>query len=1120
MTVPISDRLSQLYVGNGTNTRFDFTFRIFQQEDLTGVAVRKKGNTDFETVDPSTYTVTLNADDMGGFVKFNTAPSKGTYFYIAGATPLDQLLDITNYDNFYPDALERALDKLTALLQEWGTQLDLEKQARILADIHYDSLAMEREENLENRLISYINAVVGITNPKIFDGISDRMVITKDGRTQREFNESIPFWTNDYVGFKQDTYIREEKILEHSNTQDQLIKNSLNASITAESNRAKGVEQSLQLQISTSANGIKYFETEIELKAFIPSLETDPKQAYAFDTQKNYLWKDNSWKDEGKSAVNQGLENFSKINSLLNVNSIRQDSTFYTYDVELKIVKRSHNDLFAVQADIEENDYIILNTFSFGLAGAYYITDKNDTIIVKMESNEVVKQSYLIKAPANAAKIYVNCTYEYSPNFSISKIPSGVIDLIYEGKNRQQFTYYAGSVNEIVAKESNQGLFAIQYETRAGDLYLIDTKTFGNANEYCVVDQNDKILAIMRADDGTDAPYVLKIPEFGAKLYVNCAYTYSDKFSLQKLSNAMFVGSNIRTELSFYYSADGKTVKRENNPSLFNIEQDVLAGDNYSVTTGTFGIAGEYYIVDKDGNLLSYKPTSVKLSDEYIITIPEDGAKLYVNCAYTYADYFSVTKVSNTIIKKLSEADSSVRSVFPTFNYFDKLRVKCPNFYRKFKDKNQDVTVVLTGTSLTQGNLYASDRADATIRPAALHTNDLASSVFDKLIKHWDGQKYRRYDHDDIFYSNSSWSVTTQADDWDDHTYIKNGLTKTTTDANASVSTKIPANAWQFNFVYRTNTNGCDCKIEITQGVGYVEVFNGTNWVEAHNYQFSNLESAATVTKGNTQYQKRLKMRCKNKAGGVNSIGTEKQITIRKVSATGRFNVVGFEWSPREYMLFVINGARGGHEWGDPTGNRLDKWQDTDIWSFNPDLLLAEITIINWGASEATAMSVDPLHYVNIAKRAYFNEFNDMSTSLYAKSSGYTVCDVIFYSDTLAATSAVSGAWDSTTHEPLFGTVTTAASNGDLVDTSNVGRVKNNFENYEAVERYIASKDYLFIPVLSSFKYVAENYYGGYWQGMQASDKTGNTLSYDGVHFNDNGAALFSKIVASVFDAN
>ncbi|HHX4961629.1 TPA: GDSL-type esterase/lipase family protein [Acinetobacter baumannii] len=254
MTVPVSDRLSQLYVGNGTNTRFDFTFRIFQQEDATGVAVRKKGTTDFETIDPATYTVTINPDDMGGYITFNTPPTVGTYFYIAGASPLDQLLDITNYDNFYPDAIERALDKLTALLQEWGTKLDLEKQARILADIHYDSLAMEREENLENRLISYINAVVGITNPNIFDGISDRMIITKDGRTQREFNDTLPYWTDDYANFKQQTFLREEQILEHVKQEDA----SLDQKINAENIRAIQAEQVLDGKIAAIGGGASH----------------------------------------------------------------------------------------------------------------------------------------------------------------------------------------------------------------------------------------------------------------------------------------------------------------------------------------------------------------------------------------------------------------------------------------------------------------------------------------------------------------------------------------------------------------------------------------------------------------------------------------------------------------------------------------------------------------------------------------------------------------------------------------------------------------------------------------------------------------------------------------------
>ncbi|GEM_PF-6574481 len=161
MTVPVSDRLSQLYVGNGTSTRFDFTFRVFDQEDENGVTVRVKNGTEFEDVDKALYQVSINQDEMGGFITFNTAPDSQTYFYVAGQTPIDQLLDITNYDNFYPDAIERALDKLTAVLQEWNHLLSSESQSRILADINYDALAQARENELKSYIDGLISSISG-----------------------------------------------------------------------------------------------------------------------------------------------------------------------------------------------------------------------------------------------------------------------------------------------------------------------------------------------------------------------------------------------------------------------------------------------------------------------------------------------------------------------------------------------------------------------------------------------------------------------------------------------------------------------------------------------------------------------------------------------------------------------------------------------------------------------------------------------------------------------------------------------------------------------------------------------------------------------------------------------
>ncbi|KRI49827.1 hypothetical protein APC42_13435 [Acinetobacter pittii] len=68
MTVQVSDRLSQLYVGNGVNTRFDYMFRAYEQEDETGIGVRVKVGNEFEFIDESEYAVTLNPDNMGGML--------------------------------------------------------------------------------------------------------------------------------------------------------------------------------------------------------------------------------------------------------------------------------------------------------------------------------------------------------------------------------------------------------------------------------------------------------------------------------------------------------------------------------------------------------------------------------------------------------------------------------------------------------------------------------------------------------------------------------------------------------------------------------------------------------------------------------------------------------------------------------------------------------------------------------------------------------------------------------------------------------------------------------------------------------------------------------------------
>ena len=427
----------------------------------------------------------------------------------------------------------------------------------------------------------------------------------------------------------------------------------------------------------------------------------------------------------------------------------------------------------------------------------------------------------------------------------------------------------------------------------------------------------------------------------------------------------------------------------------------------------------------------------------------------------------------------------------------------------------------MSGTSLTQGNLYTSHRTDASSRPPLLHTNDLASHIFDTLIGMWDGQKYMRYDNPDVrYYDDTEWVVSNDikvdgVSIWDDRAEFKNGLTKTSVSHNARVSVVVPVGAWQFNFIYRSDSQGANCVIDIYEGNGKIEVFNGTIWVEANKYSFSMRESAKTNKKGNTCYQKRLKMRCKNKAvGGIDSLATVKNITISKGENADRFNVVGFEWSPREFMFTLINGARGSHNWGSGTTHNLENYQDTDIWEFKPDLILCEATTINWGGG--WGYNFDPNLYVNYAKRAYYDEFLDNPLALKNTSGNFENCEVIFYGDTLSTHNGATQSWNSD-KTAKFGIVTTGADNGDG-STENLGRAKTVFENYEAVEAYMQSKSNIFIPVVYQFKKLAEQFYSNYPDAFEASWYSGDTLTFDSVHLNDNGAAFWAYLIAPLFD--
>jgi hypothetical protein len=104
------------YAGNGALTTFAYTFKIFDQDDLTVILRASDGTETTQTI-TTHYTVTGVGDNGGGNVEFVTAPASGVTVVIVREQPLTQGLDLVPNDPFPAQSLEDALDKITFMAQ-------------------------------------------------------------------------------------------------------------------------------------------------------------------------------------------------------------------------------------------------------------------------------------------------------------------------------------------------------------------------------------------------------------------------------------------------------------------------------------------------------------------------------------------------------------------------------------------------------------------------------------------------------------------------------------------------------------------------------------------------------------------------------------------------------------------------------------------------------------------------------------------------------------------------------------------------------------------------------------------------------------------------------------------
>lgn len=123
MTVS-STNTKNSYSGDGSTTVFAYTFKIFDDDDIT--VILRTDATGGETVQTKTtdYTVSGVGNAGGGNITFGTAPASGITVVLIRETALTQSTDYTPNDPFPAASHEDALDRLTLMVQDQQEALD------------------------------------------------------------------------------------------------------------------------------------------------------------------------------------------------------------------------------------------------------------------------------------------------------------------------------------------------------------------------------------------------------------------------------------------------------------------------------------------------------------------------------------------------------------------------------------------------------------------------------------------------------------------------------------------------------------------------------------------------------------------------------------------------------------------------------------------------------------------------------------------------------------------------------------------------------------------------------------------------------------------------------------
>ncbi|NLX17613.1 MAG: hypothetical protein GXY45_11705 [Ramlibacter sp.] len=514
-----------------------------------------------------------------------------------------------------------------------------------------------------------------------------------------------------------------------------------------------------------------------------------------------------------------------------------------------------------------------------------------------------------------------------------------------------------------------------------------------------------------------------------------------------------------------------------------------------------------------------------------VISLDEDATGLALDgqaqmeqgeMATVYQPYAAKTRVRPEFIPGMQDIPTAPTATFDDAawyrytqgealgSYSDKL----PLFRKSWLLQDRDLCVVNTGTSLTARSIeHCTEHPQAATRPPLMHSRNFASHIWDRL--RWQGQQYRRYDSG-AFIETGVWATASDMAEWDDGVY-RSGLTRYASGA-ASVQFTVPINAYQFNLIYRTDSvDTTAATISIAEGTGKMQVLNDSGvWVEAHGYVFSQREAAPAsrsvsvpspvndtfsnitlASKGNTTYQKRLKMRCRN-SSGMDSRSTEKTVTIG--SSSGRLMYWGVEWSPRQHMITYINAARGSHNTQATGATGLPRYQDNEIWGFKPDLLLFELPIHNDGTDNLAARASG--YWGRLTNNFVYRADYELSLKTRGAHFGCNPEIAMF---------TASIAWN-------FGGINDDGSLKTSIDLA--GKVHTSLDRWSEAVQWVRENHPNDVIVHATQRWIDAGIaiHGDMKAATIGSGKGGYTFTNEGSHWNDTGSRIMAKCVIPVID--